>query len=203
MNIRTAKDAVRPLLRAVRHGPDRLLHPFRRRRLLARLRRAPTPGSALFICLGNINRSPFAAAAFEREMASKGCNTLRVRSAGFIGPGRPVSEAAQRLGAERGLDLTGHVSRLIDPAEVCETDLVVVMDVKQRRRVARETGRRKRDIVVLGDLDPAHIVRRVVQDPYGHPREVFERVFDRIDRCVDVLAGATCTEPGRSAAPDP
>ena len=186
----TVLDPIRPLLRLIRHGPDRLLHPIRRRRLLARLREAPTPTSALFICLGNINRSPFAAAAFERAMASRGSNTVRVRSAGFIGPGRPASETARELAASRGLDLSDHVSRLIDPADVRETDLTVVMDARQRRRVCREAGVPKRNVVVLGDLDPVRIVRRVIQDPYGHPREVFERVFDRIERCVDGLADA-------------
>ena len=193
-------DPVRPVLHLFRHGPDRVLHPYRRRRLLDRLQNSPAPESALFICLGNINRSPFAAAAFREGMASRGCNTLRVSSAGFIGPGRPASDNARRLAASRGLDLDGHVSRLFESSEVRETDLVVAMDATQRRRVARETGRPKGDVVVLGDLDPARIVRRQIQDPYGHPEDVFERVFDRIVRCVDVLAGAACTQPGDRTA---
>lgn len=188
---RAAVDAVRPLLRLVRHGPDRLLHPLRRRRLLRRLRGAPAPRSALFICLGNINRSPFAEAAFRKAVEERGVHgRIRIASAGFIGPGRPASEHARRLAAARGMDLEGHVSRQIDPAEVRATDLVVVMDVKQRRRVAKRTGRPGRDIVVLGDLDPARIVRRTMQDPYGHAPQVYERVFHRVQRCVEALADA-------------
>lgn len=184
----------RRILRVLRHLPDRLLHAYRRRQAIQRLRSEPAPRSALFVCLGNINRSAFAAAAFERALASRGRNGVRIRSAGFIGPGRPSPDEAKKSAAALGIDLTGHESRTIDPVEVRETDLVVVMDARQRRRLSRETGRSARDVVVMGDLDPVRIVRRVVQDPYGHPDEVFDRVFARIDRCVAELAEAVSTK---------
>lgn len=198
MSFKRLKATVRPVLRLVRHGPDRLLHPFRRRRLLGRLRAGPAPRSALFVCHGNINRSPFAAAAFRRAMVSRGSNSVRVASAGLIGPGRPASDTARASAATRGLDLTDHVSRLVNAEEVRQTDLLVVMDAKQGRRVSRHSGRPRRGVVVLGDLDPARIVRRGIQDPYGHGDEVFERVFDRIERCVVQLADAVASSP----APD-
>ena len=51
------------LLTRVRHTPERLLHPLRRRRAAEALRRRPRPASVLVVCHGNICRSPFAAAA--------------------------------------------------------------------------------------------------------------------------------------------
>ena len=67
------------------------------------------------------------------------------------------------------------------------------------------TGRPRDDIIVLGDLDPVRIVRRAVQDPYGHPAPVFERVFDRVDRCVtelaDAVSAADRTIPSDNPAP--
>lgn len=195
--LRPLLEIPRRVLRWVRHAPDRLAHPFRRRRLLERLRREPAPRSALFVCLGNINRSAFAAAVFEREVEGRGGEPVRIRSAGFIGPGRPSPESAQRAAAALGLDLSGHQSRTIEAEEVRETDLVVVMDARQRRRLSKATGRPARDVVVMGDLDPVRIVRRVVQDPYGHPDEVFDRVFARIDRCVAELATAVLSSESR------
>ena len=188
-------DPLRPLLRFVRHLPDRLLHPLRRRRALARLRERGAPETALFVCLGNINRSPYSAGAFEHALSLRGRDGVVVRSAGFIGPGRQAQDRTRELARQAGFDLESHVSRLVEAEEVGQTDLVVVMDPGQRRRLCRSTGRSRRDVVVLGDLDSEPLVRRGIQDPYGHPPEVFDRVYRRIDRCMDQLVGAVLSEP--------
>jgi protein-tyrosine phosphatase len=185
---RSLADSVRPPLRFLRHLPDRLLHPWRRRRLLARLRAAGVPGEALFICLGNINRSPYSAGAFAREMRARRIGGVVVRSAGFIGPGRPAQAQTRELAGRNGFDLASHRSRGIDRNEVRSAGLVVVMAPEQRRRLCRMTGRPKADVVVLGDLDPEPIRRRAIQDPYGHSHEVFERVYRRIEGCGSALA---------------
>ncbi|MEX0907228.1 MAG: hypothetical protein WD054_02775 [Gemmatimonadota bacterium] len=176
-------------LRALRHLPDRLLHGRRRRRALEWLSSAEIR-TAVFICHGNINRSAYAAAAFEREIPEASRAAVQVRSAGFIGADRPASELAQSIAARRALDLRGHRSRLIDLTEMKETDLVVVMNADQCRELCRLTGRNPDDVLVLGDLDPAPTGRRAILDPYGHPAPVFEKVFDQIDRCVVELTSA-------------
>lgn len=181
---------LRAIARTLRHLPDRLAHARRRRRAVQRLRERGESGTVHFICLGNINRSAYAAAAYRRAMASRGRHNVRVVSAGFIGPGRPSPELAQAEAERRGLDLSGHRSRLLEPAQVGPDDLVVVMTPKQVQQAREVLGPASTELLVLGDLDPVPIVRRLIQDPYGHPAEVFERVFDRIDRCVEQLADA-------------
>ena len=42
-------------------------------------------------------------------------------------------------------------------------------------------------VLVLGDLDPLSIATRTVTDPWGRSADVFDLVFDRIDRCVGEL----------------
>jgi protein-tyrosine-phosphatase len=111
-----------------------------------------------------------------------------VRSAGFIGPGRAAPTEAQRVAAERGLDLAPHESRLMELGELRETALLVVMDARQRRAVAGMSGRSRGEILVLGDLDPEPIVRRGIRDPWGQSEVVFDAVYARIDRCVAALA---------------
>jgi len=179
---------LRRLARAARHAPDRLLHRIRHRRLVRRLARRGHPRSVLFVCHGNICRSPYAAAAFSRALPQWLREHVRITSAGFIGADRPAPPTAQRVAARRGLDLSEHRSALISPMSVQGADLIVVMDARQRAAVCDVFGGRWGDIVLLGDLDPEPIDTRAIRDPVEQPEDVFEAVYDRIDRCVRVLA---------------
>lgn len=188
-NGKKPSNPVRAVLRELRHAPDRLLHRRRSRQAKQRLAALRSARSAVFICHGNINRSAYAAAAFMRATPSHIRDTIRVRSAGFVGPDRPASELALEVARRRGVDLSEHRSRLIDVDELRTTDLIVVMNTDQRAEICRLTGRPPEDILLLGDLDSRSILRRRMLDPYGHSVVVFEQVFDRIDRCIDELAG--------------
>jgi protein-tyrosine phosphatase len=122
------------------------------------------------------------------------------RSAGFIGPGRAPPSHAVEAALTRGLDTSEHRSRLVTPALLEEADLVVVMDAPQSRRVRRIPTRGSTPIVILGDLDPDPIPRRAIKDPWGRGHEVFESVFDRIDRCIEELS-ANLVETGSETHP--
>lgn len=173
------------LARRIYHLPDRALHPFRRLRLERRLLARRPPGKILFVCLGNICRSPYAEKALVRA-TSKGPWSPAVFSAGFIGPGRPSPDTARMVARERGLDLSAHRSRQLTDEMLVGSDLVFVMDVAQRRVITRRTGRT--NVFLLGDLDPSWSGRRAIRDPIEQPREVFERVYARIDRITRRLA---------------
>lgn len=185
---------VRRVARSARHTPDRLLHQSRRERALALLRRT-RPGRLLFVCLGNICRSPYAEHAF----AARANGSVQAASAGFIGPNRPMPDTGQRVAELHGADLSGHRSRLFTAELVREADLVVVMDDRQRRALRRRFGTTL-PVLVLGDLDPEPIDTRGIRDPYNQPEHVFEAVFARIDRCLDVLVDAIAVTDARAPA---
>lgn len=176
---------LRDAARTVYHLPDRLLHPLRRRRVERALRRAGRPDKVLFVCLGNICRSPYAEKALERALSDSTVAT-EVLSAGFIGPDRRSPAAARQVAEERGLDLTEHLSRPLSDELLEASDLIFVMDRVQQRALTRRTDRD--DVFVLGDLDPVWAGRRTIRDPVEQPPEVFEEVYGRIDRCVERLA---------------
>ncbi|PYO87350.1 MAG: hypothetical protein DMD66_10610, partial [Gemmatimonadetes bacterium] len=92
------------------------------------------------------------------------------------------------------VDLTSHRSRPVTADVARAADLIVVMDVIQRRLVCERFGRLPSDVIVLGDLDPAAVETRAIHDPVDQSRQVFDEVYERIARCVQelgrVLGGA-------------
>jgi protein-tyrosine-phosphatase len=179
-------DRLRPLAREAWHLPERLLHPWRRRTALRCLGRMHLPHTVLFVCHGNICRSPYAAAVARRLLPA----TVAVESAGFVGPDRPSPPEAVAVAAERGIDLAPHRSQLLEVDHVREVDLVIVMDDKQRNRLHSARHGLRGRVVLLGDLDPEPATRRTIPDPVDQPAEVFRACYDRIDRCVGALAGS-------------
>jgi len=187
---------LRRAARTLRQMPDRLQHPLRRRRAVRAVAHGFVPRSVLFVCHGNICRSPFAAAAFRRALPEPLRTRIRVRSAGFIGRGRPAPAEALRVARRKGIDLAAHRSELVAAALISSADLIVVMDAQQRRAVHTRFGRRLDDIVVLGDFDPEPIETRAILDPIERPESAYEASYRRIERCVRVLADAVAVRNG-------
>jgi protein-tyrosine-phosphatase len=170
--------------RRLRHAPDRLLHPVRRRAARRALLERGRPRAILVVCHGNICRSPFAAGLLASALEPRG--TL-VASAGFVGPGRAPPAEAGIAAASRGVDLRAHRSQLLTPMLVREADLIVVMEPRQQREVCQRFGRSPKAVIVLGDLDPRPIETRAMQDPVDQPLEAFLESYARIERCVHEL----------------
>lgn len=173
-------------VRDLRHVPASRLHARRRRAARDLLERA-RPRSILFVCQGNICRSPFAAAAFLRSCPPRIASNLTIASAGFIGPDRSSPSQALAAASKFEVDLSAHRSALVTPESLRGADLVVAMSEEQARdiraRVAASTT-----VLVLGDLDPQPVDRRTILDPWGGPDSAFDASYERIDRCVRELA---------------
>jgi protein-tyrosine phosphatase len=141
----------------------------------------------LFVCHGNIYRSPYAEAAFRSLLPEEMRRQVVALSAGFVGPGRPAPDSSIALAQQRGLDLTPHRSQLLSPALVKESHLVVVMSPAQEAEICRRFDYPSRRVLVLGDLDPEPIRTREVADPWNQPHQVLEESTLRVSRCVRVL----------------
>jgi protein-tyrosine-phosphatase len=186
----------RRLARALRSLSARLRQRQRRRAALQVLAERPPPRSVLFVCHGNICRSPYAAAVFARGLARLALDAVQVDSAGFIGQGRPAPVNAVQVAARSGIDLGVHRAKLVSPSLWARSDLVVVMEPRQRRALQYLFGRDGRPVLVLGDLDPEPAATRAIADPIDQPEAAFEASYRRIDRCIDQLVQAALTSAG-------
>lgn len=139
----------------------------------------------LFVCLGNICRSPAAEGVF-RSIVDNSDNPSRfiIDSAGtgdwHIGdlPDRRMRVHAQR----RGYNLTHH-ARQIRPSDFDDFDLIVVMDESNRRNV-KALARTVDDvdkIVAMGDFISAYPHYDYIPDPYYEGAEGFELVLDLLE----------------------
>lgn len=165
---------------------DSLLHPRRRRAAQRRLRNA-NPRSLLFICHGNICRSPFAAAVFAHLLPPALSGAVTTASAGFIGPGRSPPPHALATARTYGIDMSSHRSAILTSESLQAADLVVVMSRTQEREISSRVAPGS-IVLVLGDLDPLPLKHRTIIDPWEGPVDAFDESYERINRCVRELA---------------
>jgi protein-tyrosine phosphatase len=176
---------IRSKLHDVRDWLDGRFHHRRRTAALARIADI-APRSILFVCLGNICRSPYAKYRAEARLNGS-APSMRFDSAGFIGPDRQPPEHALAAAGRRGIDHLSHRSKTLSASLVNQADLVIVFDRGHLKRLRRTPGVRMDHVVRLGDLDPEWTGKRAIADPWGKPEEEFDRTFERIDRCIDAL----------------
>jgi protein-tyrosine phosphatase len=169
----------------VRAIVDSVLHPARRRAARRRLRNSK-PRSLLFICHGNICRSPFAAAAFANALPPALAGAVTSASAGFVGPGRSPPPDALAIARGYGVDISNHRSVIITAESLGAADLVVVMSRAQAKGIASRVAPGT-TVLVLGDLDPLPIKGRTIRDPWEGSTDAFAESYERITRCVREL----------------
>src|SRR5690606_15879723 len=134
----------------------------------------------LFICVGNICRSPTAALLMNHRL--QGRAGIEVSSAGLQAlVGRPLDPTAAELLRENGIDPEGHVARQATPSILAAADLVLVMEQAHHARIVREVPQVSGKTFLLGKWRG----QREIPDPYRQHREAFEHVYRLIDDSVD------------------
>jgi protein-tyrosine phosphatase len=135
----------------------------------------------LFVCLGNICRSPTAEGVL-RWMAARDAPELRLEidSAGTADYhiGEPPDRRSQRAALKRGIDISGLRARQVTQDDFERFDLILAMDADNLRdlRAMRPRGARTEPKVFL-DYAP-QLRLRDVPDPYYGDAAAFERVLD-------------------------
>jgi protein-tyrosine phosphatase len=142
--------------------------------------------SVLFVCKGNICRSPLAEAYF-RSLVEKDGRRITVCSAGLeTTPGKPADARAKAVAMEHRLSLDEHATTQVHMELLDQSDLIVVMEIMQRDRVQRLYPRSKGKVVLLGRFDSGGSLE--IADPYGGASEDFLSCFQQVSRCCDNLA---------------
>lgn len=175
----TIKDGARNLLWAI--NPPQVKNP-------------PIPTdvrSVLFVCLGNICRSPFAALTASRQLATRVDAKIRFESAGIktTQGGRSPKEACD-VAAEYGVSLVDHRPQMLTRSLVGMFDMVIVMESSQLQelRVLYPESAHRLFLLSLFETDRRSAYERFnIADPFSQPRAAFEVCYRRIDDAVSRL----------------
>ncbi len=145
----------------------------------------------LFVCSGNICRSPMAE-EYARQRASQcGMSHLVVESAGTLGiEGASASAEAVQAMAELGFDLSSHRSRGLRSEDLRTADLVLAMDHRHLEEIARRFRPGDTPVRLLRAFesgpDPAPGAPDLA-DPIGSPVAVYRKRLQEIIDSVDNL----------------
>ena len=146
--------------------------------------------SVLFICTGNICRSPTAQGVFEHKLVAAGLSDrVFVDSAGTHGfhVGARPDERAQRAALRRGVDLSSQRSRRIVAGDFESFDYLIGMDYDNMRVLEQlcPQAHNEKLSLLMAFLPTAGIAE--VPDPYYGGNHGFEQVLDLVEEASDAL----------------
>jgi protein-tyrosine phosphatase len=151
----------------------------------------------LFVCLGNICRSPLAEAVFNHRLIEKGwekhfsadsCGTANYHI------GDPPDPRTIRNAAMNGITIN-HLGRQLHENDLVTFDLILAMDENNLRAILRmpTATRESHKIKLLRSYD-AEGADKTVPDPYYGNEKDFQQVFEIVNRSIDGLLQALTDE---------
>lgn len=153
----------------------------------------------LFVCTGNICRSPLAAAIARRLLDERGRPEVEVASAGTAAwDGAPASEGAYLVALEHDLDLSAHRARQLTADLVAGADLVLGMSPHHVERAAALGGDGKSHL--LGSYAGRAAADAQVEDPFGGDLPEYRTTFQRLH---ELLSDAVARLPAHHDDAEP
>ena len=157
------------------------------------------PVSVLFVCTGNICRSPSAEAILRRKAAEGGVGErLRIDSAG-LGEwhlGHPPDPRAVDALQARGYPMGDQTARLVEARDFERFDYVIAMDEGHYKELRRWCPRDARERVRLFLEFAPHTGRKSVPDPYYGDTRGFDAMVDLIEAGTDGLLAEIAERAG-------
>lgn len=134
----------------------------------------------LFVCLGNVCRSPMAEYLLRHKLGLD--STVQVESAGINSPvGAPIHRTVAELLQAQGIDPAGHRARQLTTELLIQADLILVMENEQIRSLLEKAPLVRGRVFLLDKFGDGESI----PDPVRMDRLAFEHVYTLIDQATD------------------
>lgn len=162
-----------------------------------------TPKSAqslLFVCYGNIMRSPMCEALLKQEFGNE-CSHLTIFSAGLNAvPDRPAHPWAVTAARELGISLDHHMARLLTTEMLDRADAIFVMDYHNFAQLLSRWPDTKDKALLLGAYTSADYASSEIADPYYLGLEGTRQCYAVLRTCIRNLLQDL---PAKDPTPNP
>ena len=142
----------------------------------------------LFVCLGNICRSPLAEALFRKHVEERGLqDKYAIDSCGTAAYhiGDEPDSRSRANARTNGLEYT-HRGRQVSDSDFSEFDIIIPMDASNEAHLRQQDPTRSANITLMRNYDPGH-EGTDVPDPYYGGEQGFQNVFEILDRSTGKL----------------
>jgi len=144
--------------------------------------------SFVFVCYGNIMRSPMAELMFRRTLSEHGVYDMEICSAGIHAtPGTEAHPRSQIAGRELGLPLDYHRSKLLTPEMVSKADAIFAMDFQNKAELLNLYPEASAKIFMLSAYAEGRRRYREIPDPFFGDQDEARRCYALLQTCVHNL----------------
>lgn len=146
--------------------------------------------SVLFVCMGNICRSPLAQGVFEQRLDAAGLSDwVTVDSAGTHAYhiGNPPDPRSSDTARQHGIDISHQRARQVAASDFANFDYIVAMDHDNHQQLAAQSPTDYRHRLHLFLTFAPKVTQQEVPDPYYGGRSGFEQVYQLISAASDGL----------------
>ena len=159
------------------------LHSDRKRKIPPGARRL------VFICHGNIMRSPMSEALFKQFAADCGQRGISIISAGVNAvPGRSVDPRTLKVAQEFGIVLDNHRAQLLTPSMVEQADIIFAMDYENEALVRARYPQSAHKVFMLSAYADESYHQVEIPDPYWGDEAEVRQCYRIIEGCIHNLA---------------
>ena len=162
----------------------------------SRISRPPRTARAfLFVCFGNIIRSPMCEALLKQALTSLPCCHITVSSAGLNAvPGRAAHPWATAAAQGFGISLENHRARLLTGDMVNGADAVFAMDYDNLAQLLSRYPGARNKIFMLGAYASEDYPAVEIADPYYSGEDATRSCYSVLNSCIENLVKSLCCE---------
>lgn len=143
----------------------------------------------IFVCFGNIMRSPLCEALLKRILPEPGDRRFVITSAGLHAvPGREAHPWAIAAARNLGISLQDHRARLLSAEMVDSADLIFAMDYCNFAQILSRWKSASKKVFMLGSYSPSKYPETEIPDPYNASAWETVECYKVLGACVQNLA---------------